>query len=226
MGINSKNYQEYIGAETDIVINANGSGYKSLANQNPKSDFDKAVKTTLDFVLDIKYDYFIQTSTIDVYPVTNSRETTREDFPIDVSKLHPYGFDRYVSELIVKKYCTNWLILRLGGLVGPNLNKNPIYDWTHNKPFFLSKESIFPFIHTLKVAEIIHFFIKNKVTGETINVCSSDSIKLRDLRDIYDFKIEESKEIGVLHTLDYNVNVVKLRNYIQPGTSKENIKRY
>src|SRR3989338_4749105 len=110
-GINRENYGQYAGDEVDVLINANGSGLKGKGNADPKFDFEKNVKPTVDYIFDFKYKLFVHVSSIDVYSETDSLEKTREDCPIDVKKLPPYGFDKYLSELLVRQYCPRWLIL-------------------------------------------------------------------------------------------------------------------
>ncbi len=226
IGISRQNYSNYVGDEIDCLISANGSGLKGKANEDPRLDFEKNVKSTLDFVFDFKYRIFIHISSIDVYSGIDSLQKTREDSPIEITKLSPYGFDKYLAELIVKRYCPKWLILRLGGLVGQNLKKNPIYDWSHCKPFFISAESKLTIIHTETVAKIISQLINKKVTNKIINICSSDSIRLIDLASIYDFKIEEISTKDELPIQNYNINISKLNKYFQVGNSREYIEKY
>ncbi len=225
-GINRENYREFVGGEVDYLINANGSGFKSQANTNPRLDFEKNVASTVNYIFDFKYKLFVHISSIDVYPEAQSLEKTKEDHAIEIEKLIPYGFHKYLAELTVRRYCPRWLILRLGGLVGANLKKNPIYDWTHDKPFLISKESRLTFIHTATIAQIVEQLIQKNVTNEIINVCSSDSIKLRDLSGIHDFKIAEAVGSGNLPVQDYNINVSKLQKFFPVGPSREYIEKY
>ena len=225
-GINRENYQQFVGGEVDCLINANGSGFKSQANANPRLDFEKNVTSTVNYIFDFKYKIFIHISSIDVYPNPESCEKTHEDIAIEIERTIPYGFHKYLAELIVRRYCPRWLILRLGGLVGANLKKNPIYDWTHNKPLLISKESRLTFIHTEIVAQIIEQLIQKNVTNEIINVCSSDSIRLNDLAGIHDFKIVEAAGVGSLSVQDYNINVNKLKRFFSVGTSRAYIEKY
>ena len=225
-GINRSNYQEYVGSQTDYLVNANGSGLKGGANQDPKADFELNVASTVNLVFDFKFDTFIHISSVDVYPDVSSPDTTREDSIIDPTGLQPYGFHKYLSELIVMRYCRNWIILRLGGLVGKNLKKNPIYDWAHNKPLLISKRSALTFIHTETVAELISQLIAQKITRQIINVCASDSIKLEDLATIADFKIEEALTQNELPVQDYDIDVNKLKGFFRVKTSREYIERY
>jgi len=223
--INRQSYDKQIGTDVDCLINSNGSGLKWKANENPRFDFKANVDSTMDYVFDFKFKIFIHISSIDVYSDTKSIADTSESQIIDPIQLHPYGFDKFLSELIVQKYCTNWLILRLGGLVGPNLQKNPIYDWTHDKPFIISKDSNISFIHIENVAKVIHKLINENVVNEIFNVCSTDSITLTDLSSIADLKIEENKS-SLLLKQEYNIDTTKLLKYFDPGTSRGNILKY
>lgn len=226
VGVNRSNYQEYIGSEADCLINANGSGLKGAANQDPRVDFEKNVQSTINLIFDFRYKTFVHISSVDVYPTPSSIDSTREDFPIDAAKLQPYGFHKYLSELIVMKYCPNWIILRLGGLVGRGLKKNPIYDWTHGKPLFVSKRSRLTFIHTAIVAEIIQCLINHNVTREIINICASDSIRLQDLVSVADFRVEEASMPNELVVQNYRISTEKLKFFFPVKTSKEYIEKY
>ncbi|MBI2063442.1 MAG: NAD-dependent epimerase/dehydratase family protein [Candidatus Yanofskybacteria bacterium] len=226
VGINRGNYEKNIGSRAHYLINASGSGSKGKANENPRVDFQRNVQHTINLVFDFKYDVFVHISSVDVYPEPSFLEKTDEDFPIDPTKLSPYGFHKYLSELIVRRYCPNWIILRLGGLVGPNLKKNPIYDWTHGKPFFISRKSRLTFIHTQTVAEIIECIIERRITREIINICSSDSIILQDLTSIANFKIEEMPVQDKLEIQDYKINADKLKEFFKVQTSRFYIKKY
>ena len=225
-GINRENYKQYIGGNADCLINANGSGLKSQANENPQLDFEKNVTSTVNYVFDFKYKTFIHISSIDVYSDPGSLEKTREDHPIEETKLIPYGFHKYLAESIVRRYCPRWLILRLGGLVGANLKKNPVYDWTHDKPFLISQESRLTFIHTETVAHIVEQLLRTQATNEIINVCSSDSIRLKDLAAIHNFKMEEAAGNKPPVVQNYNINVGKLKKIFSLGTSRQYIEKY
>ncbi len=57
VGVNRDNYKEYEGSTADCVINANGSGLKGEANRNPKIDFERNVRSTLDLVINFDFVY-------------------------------------------------------------------------------------------------------------------------------------------------------------------------
>jgi nucleoside-diphosphate-sugar epimerase len=223
-GITRDNYAEYAGRDVDCVINANGSGAKTAASQNPPLDFEKNVVSTMKYVFDFKTALFVHISSIDVYQDPASEAATREDSPIDVECLSPYGLHKYLSELIVRKYCPRWLILRLGGLVGPGLAKNPVYDWSHGKPFFISAESALTFIHTDAVAAAARALIDCGVVNEVINVAGADNIRLKDFSKIRDFGTKEVE--GPLSTQTYRINVEKLSRVFQPKSSRDYIEQY
>jgi nucleoside-diphosphate-sugar epimerase len=224
VGVNRENYQKHIGGTFDCVINSNGSGLKGDGNKNPRIDFERNVRSTLDLVFDFPSDLFVHVSSTDVYPDSSSLERTREDTPIDSSKLSPYGFDKYLSELIVQKYSPNWLILRLGGLVGEGLKKNPVYDWSHGKPFFISENSRLNFIHTDVVADIARQLIDAGIRREIINVCGTNSVRLKDLNLIHDFGTTEQD--GELELQEYSINTDKLQAYYSLRKSEDYIKKY
>lgn len=224
-GINTKNYKQCVGSSFDYLINADGRGVKHLADTNPKEDFEKNVKSTSDFIFDFTYKTFIHISSIDVYSNPSSKKDASEDVMIDVKKLSPYGFHKYLSEIMVRQYCPQWLILRLGGLVGPKLKKNPVFDWSHGRPFFIRAQSCLTFIHTQTIAQIILNLIEKRVVNEVFNVCASDSICLEKLNEICDFKTKEV-DAAELALQNYNINVTRLKNFFPVKTSREYIRQY
>lgn len=127
------------------------------------------VQTTLNTLFDFKIRKYVYLSSVDVYNDVSNPLNNYEDVIIKPELLSNYGFSKYLGELLVKKYAPNWLILRLGGMVGEGLKKNPIYNIIYLKKLFLNPKSRFQFMNTADVAKIIEkLLMKNK---EVFNVC-------------------------------------------------------
>ena len=136
--IHSKIYENYVGCQARVLINCNGSSYRYHAKQNPKFDFDANVQSVKNTLFDFDYELYVYCSTVDVYPRTDSYLQTEESTPIAPSVLHPYGFHKWLAERLIEKYAENFLILRLGTVIGPNLKRGPIFDILYSKYLYLS----------------------------------------------------------------------------------------
>ncbi len=154
-GIHSRNYEQYIGTEYDILINTNGSSTKYLADKNPRLDFTLNVRSVVDSLHDFKFRLYVYLSSIDVYNNVSDPSQNHEEVPIDSVKLSNYGFHKYLAELAVRKYAVDWLIFRLGGMVGKGLKKNPIFDLIHGQPLRVHPDSAYQYINTDDVARFV-----------------------------------------------------------------------
>ncbi|MEM3362646.1 MAG: NAD(P)-dependent oxidoreductase [Candidatus Bilamarchaeaceae archaeon] len=189
MGINRDNYSSLFGQYFDVFINANGNSKKLLAAREPKLDFEMNVQTTLNTLFDFKIRKYVYLSSVDVYNDVSNPLNNYEDVIIKPELLSNYGFDKYLGELLVKKYAQNWLILRLGGMIGEGLKKNPIYDIIYLKKLFINPKSQFQFINTAVVAKIIEkLLMKNK---EVFNVCGKGAIMLDELITTFSINLQD-----------------------------------
>jgi len=121
----------------DLVVCAAPSGRKWFANSNPAADL-LSIEALLTRISQISADRFVLFSTVDVY---ESVSDATENSPL-ATESHPYGFHRALVENVVRRQFNNHLVLRLGGLVGPLLRKNPLFDLKHmNNLSLLNRES-------------------------------------------------------------------------------------
>ena len=104
IGINRKNYGKYKNTVCDIFINSNGSSKKKLAEEDPQLDFELNVHTTLKTIFDFKFNKYILISTVDVYNNLEEAKYNDETTTINPLTLSNYGFDKWVTEQLVKKY--------------------------------------------------------------------------------------------------------------------------
>ena len=79
---------------------------------------------------------------------------------MNTKKLPPYGFNKKIAELYVKKFAKKYLIVRLPFIVGPGLKRNSVYDLLHFKKTFNSLSSKINWIHTDTIAKIVMFLIR------------------------------------------------------------------
>jgi nucleoside-diphosphate-sugar epimerase len=139
---------------------------------------------------------------------------------IDVEKQRPYGFHKYLAEQCVRHSAKHWLNLRLGGLIGPNLIKNPIFDILHGQPLWLNPSSQMQFINTDDVAKIVFELIKQKISETTINVCGDGFIVLQEVIDTVNKPIEIRENSP---KVQYDVSIEKLKKLTSVPSTRETV---
>lgn len=204
------NYSIHINKKFDIVINANGNSKRFWAELHPGDDFTASTASVHDSVFDFPCDLYIYISSPDVYPDHSARAKTSEKEKIDSSKLSSYGFHKYLSELIVKKYKKKFLILRSAMILGTNLKKGPIFDIIVGKPLFVTSSTQLQIITTGAIADIVRSLIKQKVVNETINIGGAGTFSFKNIDKIFNKKIKYSKEAKLQI---YEMNVSKLKKF-------------
>jgi dTDP-4-dehydrorhamnose reductase len=124
----STNIKEIEGGIFDLVVCAGAPAQKWVANREPREDLKK-INGLIANLQNIKCKTFILISTVDVfkYPIG-----VDENSLVDESGLNPYGLHRRLLEKFVADHFSNYLIIRLPGLVGPGLKKNVIFDFLNN----------------------------------------------------------------------------------------------
>lgn len=222
--INKENYHTFIGKKFDIIINANGNSKRYWANQNPVEDFSASTVSVMNSIFDFSCDLYIYISSPDIYEDHQGGQNTIEDYNIDSEKLYPYGFHKYLSELIIKKYREKYIILRCSMIIGANLKKGPFFDIKHNNPLFISLESQLQLITCQAVAEIINTLVKKSIINETINVGGMGSFSFTKIQDFIYKKIQLSK---AAETQIYEMNVDRLKElYPKLKTSEEYLREF
>lgn len=181
--IGRANYGEFVGQSCDLLINANGNSKKFIAVREPKADFEMSVLSVQRSLFDFKFGKYVFFSSADVYPVTDSPATTGEDAVINVTKQSRYGFHKHLAEQIVRQGCADWTIFRLGGMVGPNLLKNPIHDMLNADSLFVHPDAEMQFLHTSKVAELA-FALHPKLNREILNLVADKPLSLKQIWEL------------------------------------------
>ncbi len=174
-------YSASIGMACRVLINANGNSKKYLADKEPNLEFDASVRSVSHALHDFRFDRYVQLSTSDVYadkgdPVHNSEQT-----PIDSLRLSRYGHHKWLAEQLVRFNAPKWLIVRMGGFVGPGLKKNSIYDLLKGLPLRVHPDSCYQYQHTSDLARIVLKLNDQQTTGEVFNVAGDGTITLREV---------------------------------------------
>ena len=181
--IDLDNYDEFKGKECDLLVNADGNSKKFLAAEKPVEEFELSVASVLKALQDFRFQGCLHVSSIDVYPDHENPATSREDAPIEIAKLSPYGFHKYLGELLVRRYAPRWMIVRLGGVLGPGLKKNPVFDLINDFPLRVQEDSRYQYLPADLAAEFALDLVGKGLWGEVFNLCGTGPATIREVRE-------------------------------------------
>ncbi|MEZ8341275.1 pyridine nucleotide transhydrogenase [Vibrio cyclitrophicus] len=229
----SNNIAEIRGKSFDTVVCAGAPAVKWLANKEPEQD-KQSVQSLISHLSTVKCKQFILISTVDVFQ--NPNQAT-ESTAIETLGLHPYGLHRYELEEFVKANFSNYLIIRLPGLVGPGLKKNVIYDFLNNNNLdAVDSGGVFQFYPMVNLWSDIQVAIKNNcnllhLTAEPLSVseiareCFNLDFdnRLSDKPASYDFQTEASRIFNSDLPYQYSKKetLLAIRSYAQSEAKKE-----
>ncbi|MEZ8375720.1 pyridine nucleotide transhydrogenase [Vibrio cyclitrophicus] len=229
----SNNIAEIRGKSFDTVVCAGAPAVKWLANKEPEQD-KQSVQSLISHLSTVKCKQFILISTVDVFQ--NPNQAT-ESTAIETLGLHPYGLHRYELEEFVKANFSNYLIIRLPGLVGPGLKKNVIYDFLNNNNLdAVDSGGVFQFYPMVNLWSDIQVAIKNNcnllhLTAEPLSVseiareCFNLDFdnRLSDQPASYDFQTEASRIFNSDLPYQYSKKetLLAIRSYAQSEAKKE-----
>lgn len=214
--ITRQNYDDFVSTRCDVLINADGSSKKYLAEQDPKLDFQLNVQSVIDSLVNFDCNLYVLVSSIDVYPNVSNPKNNHEAVTIIPEKLSNYGFSKYLAELCVKKYRRNWLIIRMGGVVGDGLKKNPVYDLLNAQPLRVHPNSKYQYLNTMDVAKLVYRLISDGYKNEVFNLCGDGVIALSEIKQLLGIPNEDNH----LRREHYEVNIGKIKTrYPVPSTA-------
>ena len=215
--ITRTNYVEHRGSSWDLIINANGNSKKWLAEREPMRDFDLTVRSTLSVILDFKTDRYIHLSSIDVYNDVSNVDCNSEAVSIVPERLSNYGTGKLLAETVVRKYSPDWLIARLGGMVGKGLKKNSIYDLMNGDPLRVHPKSAYQYLNTDDVARLVWTVASKNITCEVFNLCGDETVRLSEVQR---WPGIVSRDNG-LRCEHYEINIDRIKEIVDvPKTRK------
>lgn len=222
--IHKENYQTHLGKSFDILINANGNSKRFWANKNPQDDFLASTVSVYQSIFDFPSDTYIYISSPDVYEDHASTNSTKENQEIDPRNLKPYGFNKYLAELIVKKYKEKFIILRCSMMLGANLKKGPFYDVAHNNPLFVTSESRLQLITTHALFEIIKSLLAKRTLNVVLNVGGMGTFAFTKINQYFNSNIHVSHDA---ERQIYEMSVEKIKHlYPTLKTSEDYLKDF
>lgn len=218
------NYDVCKGMSCDLLVNANGNSKKFLARENPPLDFDLSVRSVHAALHDFKAGRVVHLSTIDVYSDTRDPANNAEDCVIEEERLSPYGFHKLMAERLVRYYAKSWLVMRMGGFVGPGLRKNSIFDLLHGQPLRVHPDSAYQYLDSRKLAEFV-FDLADRVPGnETINCAGDGLISVREIARLIPGAVPpENVAAGPER---YEVNIRKLAGFVRVPRTAETVANF
>lgn len=222
IGVDRGNYASLSGTAADVLINADGSSDRPLAERDPLASFTANVTTTMASCVDFRFDRYLHISTIAVYD--DGRDATRnhEDVPIDPLKLSRYGLYKYLGELVVRRHAKSWLIVRLGPIVGPGIRKNSIYDLLMKRTLLFHPDSALPYIDTRLVASLV--WSLREETNEIFNMTGSGRVRLADVARELDVPL--TPDLYALPRDDFDINIDKLQSRAPIPDSSSTVRRF
>jgi nucleoside-diphosphate-sugar epimerase len=179
--VTRQNFESLPPTHSDVVIEAACNSKKFLADQDPLSEFESSVTHRIKSVLRFTGNLQVHISSVDVYSNLTSPVTTREDSTIDPGSVSRYGMHKFLAEQLIRHYAPRWVILRLAGMVGLGLRKNPVHDILHGHPLRIHPDSRYQFMLTDEVARVAWGLIERGVEGEIFNVCGDGLISMREI---------------------------------------------
>jgi len=226
VAVTRQNYNRFAGTQSDLVVEAACNSRKYLADEQPQAEFDASVAHRLRTLLDFPALCHLHISSADVYSDLASLDATREDTAPDPAKTSRYGLHKLLAEQLVRHYADKWLIVRLAGMVGPGMKKNPVFDILHQQPLRIHPDSKYQFIQTDAVARIAWGLVQSGAWGEIFNVCGQGLISPREIAEMAGRPLK----LGALNEQSQprivNINVTRISKKTPMPATRETIRQF
>jgi nucleoside-diphosphate-sugar epimerase len=190
--VTRQNYPQQAGSRADVVIQAACNSKKYLADNDPVAEFDLSVAHCLRALRDFPAPLHVHISSVDVYADLADPNGNTEESPIDVARISHYGLHKLLAEELVRHYADCWLILRLAGMVGPGLRKNPVFDVLNHQPLRIHPDSQYQFAPTDIVAEGVWRLVEGGEVNQVFNLCGRGLVSPRQIADLAGRKLDLS----------------------------------
>ena len=180
---------EHISREgVDVIIHCASQPPRALTLTSLYQFTDDNVLLT-ERISRIRHKKFIFISSVDVYPKNSSLHNEKKDIPLD-STTNLYAITKLMSESIIMKKCTNYLILRCSALLGTYSRQNSLTKMAEEKNpvLTLTASSVMNYILHRQVADFIKYAIENNLSG-VYNLASSQNITLARVANLLKKKV-------------------------------------
>jgi nucleoside-diphosphate-sugar epimerase len=220
--ISREDYSQSTGDSFDILINANGNSRKYIADQDPRLDFNLSVRSVVESLFDFKYRLYVLISTVDVYNTVSDPSANSENAPLHPETLSNYGFHKLMAERLVQRYAPEWLIIRLAGMVGPGLKKNPVYDLLHGISLRVHPDSAYQFMNTEDIARIVWELASGRHRREVFNVCGEGVIALHEVQEMLGLPYSDNG----LKKERYEINIEKAKKLFSMPRTVDTVREF
>jgi nucleoside-diphosphate-sugar epimerase len=221
--IDRTSYNEFIGSECDVFINANGNSKKFLAKDDPKAEFQASVVSVRSSLVDFKFKKYVFLSTSDVYPDCSKPELTREDTGLNVAEQSPYGFHKHLAELCVQHGAKNWLIIRQGGFVGHGMKKNAVFDVLNGDKLWVHPDSRFQFTNTEDSARIVMELVQQNISNQVFNLTATGTISVSEIMKLAGRSVPHDPSTK---PVCYEISTDKVARYVTLPTTYETVQKF
>jgi nucleoside-diphosphate-sugar epimerase len=221
--IDRANYNQLIGTEIEILINANGNSKKFLAKDEPKAEFLASVTTVRNSLVDFKFKKYVFLSTSDVYPDCSKLDLTCEESVLNVAEQSPYGFHKHLAELCVQHCAKNWLIVRQGGFVGHGMKKNAVFDVLNGEKIWVHPDSRFQFINTEESARLVIELVQQNISNQIFNLTSTGTISVSEIMKLAGRIVPHDPSTK---PLCYEISTNKVSRYVTLPTTYETVQKF
>lgn len=205
------------------IINANGNSKKYIATEQPAREFDLSVRSVMQSLHDFRFERYCFLSSIDVYDNVRDPAANAECAAIQRERLSPYGLHKLLAEDLVRSYAKQWIILRMGGFVGPGLRKNSIYDLLNGAPLRVHPDSRYQYQHTRAAARIALDFLAEGADRELCNIAGAGTISLREIAEWIPGAQIPAADGQSEH---YEVNLARLQSKRAVASTRETVQQF
>jgi len=218
--IDRTNYTDYVGERCDVLINANGNSRKFIAQRDPKGEFRASVDSVVASLEDFRAERYVFLSSGDVYPDQSHPGVTEEDSALDMRAMSRYGLHKFIAEELVRAIHPNWLIMRMGGFVGPGMKKNCVYDILNGPQVWLHPDSELQFIRTDTAADMVWQLVEAGLTRRTLNLGGRGVARVGDIYNRVRSAVPYASTVGRVR---FELNLDRLSGLVGvvPRTSDE-----
>ena len=188
--------------EYDVVVNCAGISYRFLVQKDPQK-----YRVVEDDIIS-KLSRFCSPKIIHISSMAVELQGSE------------YGKLKEYVEQEVKKIFEQWCILRLAGIIGPELRKNVVFDILHDKKVYVTEDSKFNYIAAYEVGKLISILLNGGAWGSLIKVAAVKGIIAGDIA-----RIAQKSDIcwGDEYQDNNDINILKMKEFLVPKSSEEYI---
>src|SRR5262249_9340819 len=137
-----------------------------------------------------------------------------------------YGFHKLLAEQLVRHYARRWLIVRLAGMVGPGLRKNPGYDIIQDLPLRIHPDSRYQFMSTDDAARIVWALVERGLEGQVFNVCGTGLVSPREIASLAGRRLDLSRHDPDVGPRIVHASTEKIARVMPPPDSYQSVAEF